>query len=186
MGPEANDRLPHYVPKSEFRIPFNVDANNPRLLEVQLFVSEDQGQSWQKAASAAAEQGGFSFSGRTRRALFLHGPHGGHQLGLKLVRTAMCSAPANSRGSGYSAATGEPSSSRRLAKAKLAWNGRFARKTSTSTACCSSIARQATRNGFRFPWRADGPDSGFIGILAALGETWRFDSGSAIWPKMKA
>ena len=57
---QGNDR-PHYVPKSEFRIPFNVDANNPRLLEVQLFVSEDQGQTWQKAASAAPEQGGFRF-----------------------------------------------------------------------------------------------------------------------------
>ncbi|HEV8060399.1 MAG TPA: hypothetical protein VGP68_11025 [Gemmataceae bacterium] len=59
QGP-ANDR-PHYVPKSIFRIPFNVDPNNPRLLEVQLFVSEDHGQSWQKAGSAAPEQGGFHF-----------------------------------------------------------------------------------------------------------------------------
>ena len=57
---QGNDR-PHYVPKSEFRIPFNVDANNPRLLEVRLYVSEDQGQTWQKAASAAPEQGGFRF-----------------------------------------------------------------------------------------------------------------------------
>lgn len=56
----GSDR-PHYVPKSTFRIPFNVDASNTRLLEVQLFVSEDQGQTWQKAASAAPEQGGFHF-----------------------------------------------------------------------------------------------------------------------------
>jgi hypothetical protein len=56
----SNDR-PHYVPKSTFRIPFNVDASNTRLLEVQLFVSEDQGQTWQKAQSAAPETAGFHF-----------------------------------------------------------------------------------------------------------------------------
>ena len=57
---QGNDR-PHYVPKSEFRIPFNIDANNPRLLEVQLFYSEDQGQTWQRAGAAAPETGGFRF-----------------------------------------------------------------------------------------------------------------------------
>ena len=56
----AVDR-PHYVPKSEFRIPFNVDASNARLLEIQLFVSEDLGQNWSKISSAAPEQGGFRF-----------------------------------------------------------------------------------------------------------------------------
>jgi len=40
---------------------FNVDASNTRLLEVQLYMSEDQGQNWQKVASAAPEQGGFHF-----------------------------------------------------------------------------------------------------------------------------
>jgi hypothetical protein len=56
----AGDR-PHYVPRSNFRIPFNIDANSAKVLEVQLFVSEDQGQTWQKAASAAPEQAGFHF-----------------------------------------------------------------------------------------------------------------------------
>jgi hypothetical protein len=58
--PGSNDR-PHYVSKSEFRIPFNLDPGNPRLLEIQLYVSEDLGQSWLKIASAAPEQGGFRF-----------------------------------------------------------------------------------------------------------------------------
>ena len=57
---QGNDR-PHYVPKLVFRIPFNVDANNPRLLEVRLFVSEDQGQNWQRVSSVPPEQGGFQF-----------------------------------------------------------------------------------------------------------------------------
>jgi hypothetical protein len=56
----AADR-PHYVPKSEFRIPFNVDASNARILEIQLYVSEDLGRTWSKISSAAPEQGGFRF-----------------------------------------------------------------------------------------------------------------------------
>jgi hypothetical protein len=56
----ANDR-PHYMGRSTFRIPFNVDPGNPRLFEIQLFISENLGQTWQKIASAAPEQGAFQF-----------------------------------------------------------------------------------------------------------------------------
>ena len=56
----ASDR-PHYMNKSMFRIPFNVDAGNPRLMEIQLYISDNLGQTWQKISSAAPEQAGFHF-----------------------------------------------------------------------------------------------------------------------------
>ncbi len=45
-----------------FRIPFQIElSEQPRLKEVQLYVSEDQGRTWRYSASAAADQRSFSF-----------------------------------------------------------------------------------------------------------------------------
>src|SRR5262245_17063952 len=43
-----------------FRVPFQVPAGERRLREVQLWVSDNQGQSWREAGRAAPEQGYFS------------------------------------------------------------------------------------------------------------------------------
>jgi hypothetical protein len=45
----------------QFRIPFNA-GNNNRLKQLQLFVSIDQGRSWQPSATAPPEQGHFRFT----------------------------------------------------------------------------------------------------------------------------
>jgi hypothetical protein len=50
-----------YSQKSVMRIPFEVDATERRLREVQLYVSEDRGLTWQKASSAAPDQRFFNF-----------------------------------------------------------------------------------------------------------------------------
>jgi hypothetical protein len=50
-----------YTRQPTFRIPFETDPGERRLREVQLYVSEDQGQTWQKAGTAPPEQRGFSF-----------------------------------------------------------------------------------------------------------------------------
>jgi hypothetical protein len=44
-----------------FRIPFETDPGGSRLREVRLFVSEDQGQTWQQGGVAPPEQRSFSF-----------------------------------------------------------------------------------------------------------------------------
>ncbi len=50
-----------YTRQPVFRIPFDTDADARRLQEVQLYVSEDLGQSWQKAGSVRPEERGFNF-----------------------------------------------------------------------------------------------------------------------------
>jgi len=54
-------RETNYTRQSYFRIPFDADQGARRLREVQLWFSEDQGQSWQKYAAVAPEQRGFNF-----------------------------------------------------------------------------------------------------------------------------
>jgi hypothetical protein len=49
-----------YLQKPVFRIPFTVDPGE-RLYEVQLYVSEDQGVTWQKAGAVAPDQREFSY-----------------------------------------------------------------------------------------------------------------------------
>jgi hypothetical protein len=50
-----------YSRQPAFRIPFETDSGDRRLQEVQLYVSEDQGQTWQKKANVPPEQHGFYF-----------------------------------------------------------------------------------------------------------------------------
>lgn len=50
-----------YTRQPVFRIPFETDAGERRLQEVQLYVSEDRGRRWQKVTSAPPEQHGFNF-----------------------------------------------------------------------------------------------------------------------------
>src|SRR5262249_46984070 len=50
-----------YSRQPGFRIPFETDAGERRLQEVQLYVSEDRGQNWQKYTSVQPEQRGFFF-----------------------------------------------------------------------------------------------------------------------------
>ena len=50
-----------YSRQPVFRIPFETDAGERRLREVQLYVSEDHGQTWRPAGTVAPEQHGFNF-----------------------------------------------------------------------------------------------------------------------------
>ncbi len=57
----AQSGNPIYSRQSVFRIPFEVDASERRLRDVELYVSDDQGQNWRKAATASPEQRGFNY-----------------------------------------------------------------------------------------------------------------------------
>jgi hypothetical protein len=50
-----------YSRQPVFRIPFETDAGERRLQEVQLYVSEDRGQTWKESARVPPEQRGFNF-----------------------------------------------------------------------------------------------------------------------------
>lgn len=50
-----------YTRQPVFRIPFETDAGERRLQEVQLYVSEDRGQTWKESARVPPEQRGFNF-----------------------------------------------------------------------------------------------------------------------------
>jgi hypothetical protein len=50
-----------YTRQPVFRIPFETDAGERRLQEVQLYVSEDRGQTWKEAGRVPPEQRGFNF-----------------------------------------------------------------------------------------------------------------------------
>lgn len=50
-----------YAPHRQFKIPFQPSSASQRLKQLQLYVSADQGKSWQPAALAAPEQGHFKF-----------------------------------------------------------------------------------------------------------------------------
>ncbi|MBM4068170.1 MAG: hypothetical protein FJ271_04405 [Planctomycetes bacterium] len=50
-----------YSPYRHFKIPFKGSTPEQRLKQLQLFVSTDQGKSWQQAATAPPEQGHFKF-----------------------------------------------------------------------------------------------------------------------------
>ncbi|HLJ97449.1 MAG TPA: hypothetical protein VKU02_30095 [Gemmataceae bacterium] len=50
-----------YTRQPTFRIPFETDGGDRRLQEVQLYVSEDQGQTWQKKDAVPPERHGFNF-----------------------------------------------------------------------------------------------------------------------------
>jgi hypothetical protein len=50
-----------YSRQLQFRIPFQTEPGERRIQQVQLYVSLDQGQSWQAYASATPEQGSFLF-----------------------------------------------------------------------------------------------------------------------------
>jgi len=51
-----------YSPRQVFRIPFQVDPGPPRLREVQLYSSTDQGRTWQPSGTAAPDKGWFTFT----------------------------------------------------------------------------------------------------------------------------
>jgi hypothetical protein len=51
-----------YSQKQVFRIPFQADPGPPRLKEVQLYYSTDQGRTWQPSGSAAPDKGLFTFT----------------------------------------------------------------------------------------------------------------------------
>jgi hypothetical protein len=51
----------YYSRRFDFRIPFETESGARRLQEVQLWVSEDQGQNWIKYSSAQPDDRGFSF-----------------------------------------------------------------------------------------------------------------------------
>src|SRR5207302_8542995 len=50
-----------YSRQPVFRIPFETDAGERRLQEVQLYVSEDRGQTWKPAGTVPPEQRNFNF-----------------------------------------------------------------------------------------------------------------------------
>ncbi len=50
-----------YFPHSQFKIPFNVDARGTQPTQVQLWVSTDQGASWQMQGAATSNQKHFDF-----------------------------------------------------------------------------------------------------------------------------
>ncbi|MDX1927262.1 MAG: hypothetical protein SFV81_12140 [Pirellulaceae bacterium] len=50
-----------YFPHSQFKIPFNVDARGTQPTQVQLWVSTDQGASWQMQGTATSSQKHFEF-----------------------------------------------------------------------------------------------------------------------------
>ena len=50
-----------YTRQAEFRIPFTLDGRAGRLQEVQLLLSEDQGQSWRLYTRTSPDRGGFDF-----------------------------------------------------------------------------------------------------------------------------
>jgi hypothetical protein len=58
-GQPANHII--YSRQTVFRIPFETDSGERRLREVQLYVSEDRGQTWRNAATVPPEQRGFNF-----------------------------------------------------------------------------------------------------------------------------
>lgn len=51
----------YYSRERVFKIPFQTDGDR-RILQVQLYVSEDQGRNWQQAATAQPEDKGFTFN----------------------------------------------------------------------------------------------------------------------------
>jgi hypothetical protein len=50
-----------YSRQPVFRIPFEIDAGERRLQEITLYVSADQGQTWEKVSSVRPEERGFQF-----------------------------------------------------------------------------------------------------------------------------
>lgn len=60
-GPAGAQEGIVYAPYRHFRVPFTKSSPEQRLKQVQLYVSTDQGKSWQQAATAAPEQGQFKF-----------------------------------------------------------------------------------------------------------------------------
>ncbi len=50
-----------FTPSRKFRIPFNPGSGVGRLKQLQLFVSADQGHTWQPSATSPPEQGSFKF-----------------------------------------------------------------------------------------------------------------------------
>jgi hypothetical protein len=65
VGPAARSQSGvgdvNYSRHSVFRIPFQSDAGDPRIKQVQLYVSTDQGQSWHLVVSVAPDQRYFDF-----------------------------------------------------------------------------------------------------------------------------
>lgn len=67
MGQSTYAQLPDssaetmYFPHSQFKIPFNVDARGTQPTQVQLWVSTDQGASWQMQGTANSSQKHFDF-----------------------------------------------------------------------------------------------------------------------------
>src|SRR5437867_3359912 len=57
----AQEENVYYSPKTTFRIPFQLDPGDRRVRQVILYASEDQGRSYQQAATAEPSAGGFSF-----------------------------------------------------------------------------------------------------------------------------
>src|SRR5262249_6276577 len=57
LGPDGV----YYTRQPAFRIPFQADANDRRIRQVQLYVSEDQGRTWQQGATARPEDQAFTF-----------------------------------------------------------------------------------------------------------------------------
>lgn len=51
-----------YTRLAVFKIPFQTDPNDRRLRQIQLYVSVDQGRSWQNTANVRPEDGSFTFS----------------------------------------------------------------------------------------------------------------------------
>jgi hypothetical protein len=70
LGVLPVDRLPaqtvpddiNYCKSLVFRIPFETEAGSPRMKEIQLYVSTDQGRNWQPSARVLPEQGFFTFT----------------------------------------------------------------------------------------------------------------------------
>jgi hypothetical protein len=61
--PPPGDRT-YYSKQLGFLIPFETDPGERRIREVQLYVSEDQGRTWQQASTASPNQRKFSFTAR--------------------------------------------------------------------------------------------------------------------------
>jgi hypothetical protein len=64
QGPEAN-RVPTFYSRDRgFQIPFQTEASATRIRKVQMYVSEDQGRTWQQAAEAQPGEHRFNFQSR--------------------------------------------------------------------------------------------------------------------------
>src|SRR5262245_64773369 len=60
----AQEEAVYYSKEPKFKIPFQVDPGDRRVQQVVLYVSEDQGRTYQQAATSTPADKGFTFQAR--------------------------------------------------------------------------------------------------------------------------